>query len=467
MCPFCNNPIFFGRSYADLFTQLSNPSHAPEPNQILESLKLRKAQLSNVIDVFGKPSDASKEAVETGSVTLPDGVVIRVGEVDKAYVFAISQRYQIDEVQALILMRSFFYNSGMPDVSDNEQAAAELAEAIGGFYFLERLNSARILIPLFRAREDEMEPFHKVAVEFLPQIIPDGTKFAQAIIDAYLSHTKTILPERCREDPKAASTWAKQNLKEQLVFLEVLFWTMWGFVPCGGPLVVAIFTAAYDTNLGSVQANSTLLLDEESRHALEDCAAIWILITIEVLELEELAEPDSIDLSDTPSRPDFYCSLPDSLQRLHDLVTTHQSSQYCVTFLAWTYVISRVTTRAEEISEIPASFSSFLATLNPPLNRPYSKDREPLHVQMVKASLEPEVGLFKVLEHLLTRSPLFVTSVAWRQGSCITDPNAIAYRSVMKGATLHAFRIDHYSICYTRTSCCARRAATCGTITRF
>ena len=412
----------------------------------MESLKLRKEQLSNITDVFGKPSDASKRAVETGSVTLPDGVVIRVGEVDKAYVFAISQRYQMNEVQALILMRSFFYNSGMPDVSDSEKAAAELAEAIGGFYFLECLNSARVLIPLFRAREDEMEPFYKVAVDFLPQIIPDGPKFAQSILDAYLQKTKRTLPGRYREDPKAASTWAKQNLKEQLVLLEVLFWTMWGFVPCRGSLVVAIFRAAYDTNLGSIQANSTLLLDDESRYTLEDCAAIWILMTIEVLELEELAEPNTIELSDTPSRPDFYCSSPDSLQRLHDIVTSHQSSQYSLTFLAWTYVISRLNTRAEELSEVPASFSSFLTTLNPPLNRPYSKDREPLHVQMVKASLEPEVGLLKLLEHLLTRSPLFVTSVAWRQGSCITDPNAIAYRSVMKGTILHAIHVNHPSI---------------------
>ena len=389
--------------------------------------------------MFGKPSDASKKAVESGSVTLPDGVVIRVGEVDKAYVLAISQRYRIDEVQALILMRSFFYNSGMPDVSDSEQAAVELAEAIGGFYFLERLNSVRILIPLFRAREDETELLYKVAIEFLPQIIPDGPKFAQSVLDAYLEKTKMVLPERYKEDPKAASIWAKQNLNEQLVLLEVLFWTMWGFVPCNGSLVVAIFSAAYDTNLGSIQANNTLLLDDESRYTIEDCAAIWILITIEVLELEELSEPDAIELSDIPSRSDFYCASPSSLQRLHDIVTTHQNSQYSVTFLAWTYVISRLTARAEEVSEIPASFSTFLSTLNPPLNRPYSKDREPLHVQMVKASLEPEVGLFKLLEHLLTRSPLFVTSIAWRQGSCITNPNAIAYRSVIKGTILQSF----------------------------
>ena len=401
---------------------------------MLESLKLRKVQLSDITNVFGKPSDTSRKKFETGSVTLPDGVVIPVGEVDKAYVFAISKRYEIDEVQALILMRSFFYNSGMPDVSDSEQAAAELAEAIGGFYFLERLNSARVLIPLFRARENESEPFNKIAVEFIPQIIPNGPEFIQRILDDYLGKTKAPLPGRHREDLKAASAWAKQNLKEQLVLLEVLFWTMWGFVPCSGPLVVSIFTAAYDTNLGSLQVNNNLLLDEESRHTIEDCAAFWTLLSVEVLELEALGEPNNIEISDTPSRPVYYSS-PANLEKLHNIVTTHQSSQYCIPFLAWTYVISRLAARAEKQADIPASFSQFLSTLNPPLSRSYSKDREPLHVQMAKACLEPDVGLIKLLEHLLTQSPLFVTAVAWKRGSSITDPNAVAYRSVMKGTT--------------------------------
>jgi len=428
--------LLFNRSYADLYSQLSNPTYNAQPTQVLESLELRKVQLTDITNVFGKPSDASRKKVETGSVTLPDGVVIRVGEVDKAYVFAISKRYEIDEVQALILMRSFFYNSGMPDVSDSEQAAAELAEAIGGFYFLERLNSARVLIPLFRARENESEPFNKIAVEFIPQIIPDGPAFAERILEDYLKKTKAPLPERHHEDPKAASIWAKQNLKEQLVLLEVLFWTMWGFVPCSGTLVASIFTAAYNTNLGSLQANNNLLLDEESRHTIEDSAAFWILLSVEVLELEALGDPNTIEISETPSRPDVYYSSPASLEKLHNVVTTHQSSQYCITFLAWTYVISRLAARAEKQPDIPASFSRFFSTLNPSTNRSYSKDREPLHVQMAKACLEPDVGLFKLLEHLLTQSPLFVTAVAWKRGSSITDPNAVAYRSVMKGTTL-------------------------------
>jgi nuclear pore complex protein Nup188 len=120
------------RSYADLYTQLSNPNHTYPPDLVLEPLKLCKVQLTHVTDPFERPSDASKKEIETGNVTLP----VRVGDVNKTYVFAIRERYQIDEVQALIPMRASFYNSGMPDVSDSKEAASELAGAIGNFYLL-------------------------------------------------------------------------------------------------------------------------------------------------------------------------------------------------------------------------------------------------------------------------------------------------------------------------------------------
>ena len=259
------------------------------------------------------------------------------------------------------------------------------------------------------------------------------------VIDEYLQKTKEKLPEKLNEDPKAATLWVKQTLKEWLVLLEVLFWTMWGYVPCSGLLLESIFSAAYSTALGSSQANNTLLLDEESVQLTQDCAAIWILITVEVLELESLSEPDSIELSDTPSRPDVYHASPESLKRLHDLVIMNTGSQYSCTYLAWTYVLSRLSAKAAETLDIPASFKPFFDYINPPLTRSYTNDQESIHPQMVKACLDSDAGLFNLMQTLLTRSPLFVTAVAWKTGSSITDPNAIAYRSILKGLFLTYF----------------------------
>ena len=416
---------------------MSSPPDGVNAQKIKEYLTPRQGPLSSVKETFGKPLDASKKKVESGSVTLPDGVVLRVEDGDKEFIFAVSSRFQIDEIQAFIMLRSFLYNQGMPPISDTTSTsnmAAELVDAISAFYLSERLHTYRVLIPLFRANENSEDLLYPVALEFLPKTIPDGPKFAQLLIDEYLRKTKEKLPEKLNEDPRAATLWAKQTMKEQLVLLEVLFWTMWGYVPCSGPLLESIFSAAYSTALGTSQTNTTLLLDEESVQLSQDCAAIWILITVEVLELESLGEPDTIELSDTPSRSDVYHASPASLTRLHDLVITNTGSQYSCTYLAWTYVISRLSAKAAETPSIPASFKPFFDHINPPTTRSYVNDRESIHLQMVKTCLDPDVGLFALMHTLLTCSPLFVTAVAWKTGSSITDPNAIAYRSVLKGS---------------------------------
>lgn len=114
--------------------------------------------------------------------------MLRVEEGDKEFIFAVSSRFQIDEIQALIMLRSFLYNQGMPSISDTTSTsvmAAELVDAISAFYFSERLHTFRVLIPLFRAKENSEDFLYPVALEFLPKIIPDGPKFAQIVIDEY------------------------------------------------------------------------------------------------------------------------------------------------------------------------------------------------------------------------------------------------------------------------------------------
>ncbi|KIJ97273.1 hypothetical protein K443DRAFT_105919, partial [Laccaria amethystina LaAM-08-1] len=63
---------------------------------------------------------------------------------------------------------------------------------------------------------------------------------------------------------------------------------------------------------------------------------------------------------------------------------------------------------------------------------------------------EPEAGLFNLLGSLLTNSPLFVTAVSWRTGSSISDPNAVAFRSVLKGSIHHGDRGACPRLTYSR-----------------
>lgn len=306
----------------------------------------------------------------------------------------------------------------------------ELVKDITDFYFQERIHFLRVFIPLFRARSSAQHPAHSLASKLLPKIIPDAQLFAESIIKEYLRKTQQPLPAHATHDPKTTSLWAKQIAKEQLVLLEVLFWTMFDYAPCNGPLVVQIYETAYATNLGSVQHNSMALLDEEGTQLQQDSAALWIVMMVEVLSLERIAD-EEVEVSDSPRDTEFYTSSPKSLQRIHELVTSHADSQHACTYLAWAFVLSRLTTTVTEQKRMPESYRSFFEPLLPHLNR--SKEREPTHVIMTRTCLAPEAGLFNLLLTLLKSSPLFVTSVAWRTGSSVTDPNATSFRAVIKG----------------------------------
>ena len=425
--------------YQQLHSFLTGRRDGGSVDQVAQKITPRISQIRDVAKPHGKPTAASRKAVESGTVTLADGCVLQVDDASKEFAIALSSHFDIDEIQAFILLRSFLYNEGLSissGSSSDKSLVEELITAITPFYYSERLFILRVLIPLFRAQENPADPTHVIAMKTLPEILPDGRAFAHALVAEYLWKTKEHIPNTLSEDPRAASRWAKQNAREQLAMLEVLFWTMWGYVPCEDELVVKLLEVAYDTNLGSSQQNSTLLLDEEGMQILQDISGLWVLITIEVLELERVSEPDGIDISAAPADKTFYTASPASLKRIHDLVTSNPGNQHACTYLGWAFVLSRIGAKIADMKEVPDSYRSFYDSTQTHTSR--GKEREPTHVLMARVALSNEVGLFKLLHNLLTTSPLFVTAIAWKAGSTVTDPNAIAFRSVLKGQSSYS-----------------------------
>jgi nuclear pore complex protein Nup188 len=363
-------------------------------------------------------------------------VVIRIDDIDKTAATAISDKFDIDQIQALILFRAFVYNEGLPSdaLSDSNASFTEqLIDVITPFYLSERLYLLRTLTPLFRADANESDFAYEFAQAFLPSICPEkGRKFVKTVIAEYQTRSQAALPVHTNGDPRSGTLWAKQNAKEQLILLEVLFWAMWSRITCDGPLVMRIFETAYESKLGQVQRNSSYLLDQEGSQLQQDSAALWILITVEVLELETVAEV--IDFAANSDGSSIYTADPESLKRIHELVTSHGDSQYACTYMAWAFVVSRLQSTADQLVDVPENYKSLFASFTQTARSSFAKDSLPLHVLMSRTGLEPEVGLLKFMLSMLTSSPLFVTSVALRTGSTITDPNNVAFRSVYKGA---------------------------------
>nr|GAT55792.1 predicted protein [Mycena chlorophos] len=419
-------------SYGQLHQALSGRLEGTTIDQLIEYITPRLDTLRSIAEPFGKPSDASKKKIESGVVALSDGVTLRVDDADKEYVLAVSGRFQIDQVHALVLLRSFLYNKGLPTTTKETEGSFvdELVEWITPFYYSERLAVLRVLLPLFRAKGDPDDPLYDFATTFLPKLIADGPQFAELVLAQFTQRTRTRVTSKT---PKDAAREAKQSCAEQLVLLEVLFATMWDYVKCDGDMVGKIYETAYETGIGTNQANTALLLDAESEQLLQDIATLWTVIMVEILELEALADPaNTVEISATPREKDVYTASPQALQRIHQLVTSNDDGQYVIVYVAWAFVLSRLADAASKLESIPDAYRPFFETILPHLQR-HSKDREPAHLWMARTALAPGAGLFGLLFSFLTDSPLFVASVAWKRASAVTDPNATAYRSVIKG----------------------------------
>ena len=361
-------------------------------------------------------------------------MTLTVEQSDKEIVFAISKHLDIDEVDALVLLRSFLYNEGLPKTSESEASSLveELLHVITPFYYSERLHVTLTLTTLLKIFFNPDNPFHDVVKRVLPQIIPEPVPFTKSVISQYRIKSNKHIPEYFGSDIRRVSQWAKQNAKEQLALLQLVFWIMWEYVPCMASIVVLVFEVAYEVEFGYKQENATAMLDDEGQQIQQDLASFWVLLTIEVLNLEQLSLR-GVEFAANPSEDGLLSASPSALEKVHRLVMAHSHPGYVCTMLSWALYLKGISTAASLLAERPAAYIPFLREIKSSQEVAYRKGERELHATIVSACLRPETGLFSFLRALLTESPVFSTAVHLRRGSEVTDSNAVAYRSVLKG----------------------------------
>ena len=81
----------------------------------------------------------------------------------------------------------------------------------------------------------------------------------------------------------------------------------------------------------TLDENMTLLMDEEGIQLQQDYAAVWTLILLEILKLENITESSKIEFAVDLSDSEDYCTSSDSLKRIH---VSHSGGQFPCTYLA-------------------------------------------------------------------------------------------------------------------------------------
>ncbi|EJD01706.1 uncharacterized protein FOMMEDRAFT_111741 [Fomitiporia mediterranea MF3/22] len=413
---------------------ISGHREGTRPDQLSQILEPRIERLQRVTEPFAQPSDASKNKLESGSIELNDGITVPVDDLSKELAFAMSDRFQIDQVEAFVLVRSFLYNEGLPEFPEDQRSSVieEVMTRITPFYYSERLYIVRTVVALLKSSQTQSDPFHHIAPTLLRKIIPNPTDFSLKLASEFLRKTQLSVPQFASGGLKATSQWAKQNAKEQLVLVELLFWMLWDYCPVNAPIAVAVFQTAYEAEFGYRQANKTSMLDEEGTQLQRDLASLWVLITIETLQLEYLSDTVTYDAREALSEKGPLHLAPLALLKIHRLIIVHASPGYFCTMLAWAFFIKAISDTASRMAERPKYLVPFLQEIRSSSEVTFKKGEKEVHATIVAACLRPEAGLFSFMQELLS-SPLFMASNAIRVGSSVTDANDIAYRALLKG----------------------------------
>ncbi|KAG9105059.1 hypothetical protein FRC06_000032 [Ceratobasidium sp. 370] len=404
------------QSYQELYEFLTKPISTGSDKKADDLLKPRLAQLRKCTDPFGRPSTESKKNLESGKVKLADDTTLSVSDEDKQEALAVSARFQINEVEALVLLRSCLIHAEHSTLGTNASATwdADLKDALESYYFQQRLHVLRVFLPILTASGDPQHPFHVVATDAKQSIMPDDGAFALDLVNELGRRTQQTLPPSVASDPHAASRWARQACREQICLLEVLFGVLWELDHCPSNLVVRLFEVLFSTDSGQAQANSNYLMDEEGRQLLSDLESFWVLVSLQILALGRVSEGATVGkelLAD-----------PVALLGLHNLIvgSFRLKPRYGPLLMAWSILLSHLTT-SKESEGTPDSFSSFYEAIIPPA------PASPFYQQCAEIALSSEAGLFTYLAQLLD-SPVLCSAVAASKASGVTTPNAYTYR---------------------------------------
>lgn len=381
-------------------------------------LQARLPQLRKWADPFGKPSPESKKRLESGEVRLVDGSTTRVSDEEKQESLKISAQFQLDEVEALVLLRSCFAHADLSslDSSTNGNATyeAELKDALETYYFEQRHHLLRVFLSLLAASGDPDHPFHVPASDAAQSLMPDYESFALELLDEISRRARQALPPSVTSDHLTASRWARQAAREQLCLLEILFAVLWEINPCPPGLVFKVFEVLFSSDFGQAQSNFNHLMDEEGSQLLADLESFWVLITLQILALDNVIGRSTVN--------EGLLGDPKTLLALHNLITSSFRSQprYGPLIMAWGIILSHLT-MSNSVEPKQSSLAPFFEVIVPPA------PATPLYQQCAEIALAEDTGLFSYILQLLN-SPTLSSAASARKFSAVTTPNSFPYR---------------------------------------
>lgn len=361
---------------------------------------------------FGTPNPTSKTAVESGKAIFPGsktkqntpGVEITADDGEKVFAKEISEKLEIDEVEALVLFKKFrndeealmdndqsgpSASAGGMDVltlsrstlhrskaslkkSKNKQENTSVMDSITRYYFQENLAVCELLTALMKvqSKAEEMtlelldegldsrsQQIGKLAKKMLDEII-DGkpADFIQTLFMEFAKAAQT--PVATTSNSEMIKLWAIHHLQIQASILESLFiFIFWSFSEVPADIAAGLVDGILGSSFGWQQVNLRLLEKlprNQVTHYLEKIEGLLGLIAIEVLGLADLLNHklSNIDLQDETienlkDQDLHFLQSRSHIHQIHDTLSSsapevQQRKMFSVLLLAWAYILSRL-----------------------------------------------------------------------------------------------------------------------------
>lgn len=398
--------------------------HTQPPSELQALLEQRLPQLRACGAALPTRSAGARAALDKDTVRVR-GVDVRVDDVQRELARAISDRFDVDECEALALLRTFLESEHraldtLGTARGADGAFTEFLDAFTVFFFEEQLAVIRCISALLRISEDAQNELYAMAHAVLDQFA--DASFATQVLAWFERETQEALPPAIRNDVRYTLLWARQGLCKQLALLEVVFLLYYGRLQPTAAFTLAALRAIQRTQFGQRQANAGFL-DMPSSVLVECVAHLLLFLAIECLNLEAALEPlDGVPHADDAALAPLVAD-PDAVEGALEVLDGAASLvYYAPLLLGYALLLRRLDERLEAAPD--ARLAEVVAVHD---------GGAPMWRRLAHGALDPSMDLFGVL-HALLASPLLGGTDSAVLGA--SDLSALAYRAVFKGLLL-------------------------------
>ena len=406
--------------FHDIYEHLEGARQKHTSEDLQQLLEQRLPQLRSCGDLCKPRAPSLRDTFMKKTQVEWHGHNLEVDALQRDLCVAISDRLDIDEVEALGMLRTFLDSEHRSvdalerTLTFSSEGFDDFLDAFYVFYFEEQLALIRCTSALLRIAEDARNELFSTAMAVLDQL--EDADLARGCLQRFEEEMSKALPSSVAGDTHYASLWARHGLERQLALLEVAFLLYYGRLSPSAAFLADILECGHRTQFGQRQANASLF--DTDAHAKCRCIRdLLLFLAIECLNLEAALDvvPEGIAAPDDAALAPLATD-PDALERcLVQLEKAASDVAYAPLLLSFALVLRRL----DEVGSHTPLEPRLAATLDVVDHGPQIWRR------LLQGAFDPSMQLFDTLHSLVT-SPLLRTATRALGASNLS---ALAYRA--------------------------------------